>query len=368
MNAKKGYVKNSIGMFDLLKGMAMVLIVFAHTLGLFALDVSSDRFSFSIVLAGALELGKSFLMPVFFVMSGFGFRKSETKKVVSAYLKELIVPYLIAVALTVILNTVIHYSFFKYLPGALGESLKLLGGSLLGTSVNVSLFNTTLFACGPIWFLLALFWAGIVFNIVLNVSSEKMLPAAVFAVSLAGWGLSYLKIAPWCISQGLVGVLFLYIGYTIKRKKVINEPMSGRTAVLSAVIIVIPNVLLTALRKSMNMADNLYPLGPVSYVFGGLFGILVLYGVVRLNRFGNPLLKGLKKIGYISLYFLCFHSVEMMAFPWYLVAERFADKIALGIAVIFVTRLAAVLICCFLLEIIIKGIRKAKVRRMVQNG
>ena len=79
MNAKKGYVKNSIGMFDLLKGLAMVLIVFAHTLGLFALDTSGDRISFSMVLAGVVELGKSFLMPVFFVMSGFGFRKSETK-------------------------------------------------------------------------------------------------------------------------------------------------------------------------------------------------------------------------------------------------------------------------------------------------
>jgi hypothetical protein len=363
---KLQHINNSIGMFDLFKGVAMIMIALAHTTGLFQIDISEARFSILFILAAVIEAGKGFLMPVFFIIFGYGLRKRSVVRATAGQFRDMVIPYLLTALITIVLNFVFHYAFFRYIPGAVSETVQLLYGELYGTSETVTLFGKTFFACGPIWFLLALFWAVCIFNVLLSFFSDNVLPFAVCTVSVIGWGIGCLAAVPWCFSQGMVGVLYVYFGYYLKRKKALNLPLDYK-AVIFSIIIVVSELLLAVFRLSGNIADKDYPLGPISYIINGLFGIVILYMAVRVNLIKGVFSDAIKTVGGYSLYFLCIHSIEMIAFPWYMVAERFSDRQMLGIAVIFSSRLIVIFIGCFVLVAVKRRIWASKSRGEKNN-
>ena len=80
---------NSIGMFDMLKGVGMITIVLAHTAELYPMQIS-----------GGLSLTAFFpfiyreaLMAAFFIASGYGFRKRSIGKCIQQQLRALLKPY-----------------------------------------------------------------------------------------------------------------------------------------------------------------------------------------------------------------------------------------------------------------------------------
>ena len=70
MEGTKPRTVSSLGMFDLLKGIGMLAIVFAHTAELYPLG-TNDVTPFAFALFAYREA----LMAAFFIASGYGFRK-----------------------------------------------------------------------------------------------------------------------------------------------------------------------------------------------------------------------------------------------------------------------------------------------------
>ena len=356
-------ITTSMGMFDLLKGVAMFFIVFAHNRSVFpelAIAMLSSysengaikflptifesafwvRICFAIIGSPMVAL-----MPALFIVTGYSSRKRKIGKCFSMNAKDLIKPYLVTTIVTLIFNVCLHYCFFRYLKGAIKETAMVFGGMILGMTQTVPVGDYWLYANGPIWFVLALFWSIVIFNVLLNKFSDEKLPYYAFGISVLGWVLSFFKYTPFCLSQGMVGVIYVYMGYHLIKTKALISAHDKKTLVKYALLVILPNLVLTFFGCITEMADNVYTLGPVVYVENGLLGIGCLYVLLRTDSLFKGKISGyLRYVGRYSFYFMCIHTVEMIAIPWYTFADRFNNHQVLGFFVIYFIRLVINLI------------------------
>lgn len=156
-------------------------------------------------------------MAAFFIASGYGFRKRSIHKCIHQQLKSLLKPYAYTALFTCVLHFIIHYKTFQYLPGTIGESIKVTGGFLLGLPHTAKYFGQEFFSCGPMWYLLALMVGWVLLDVILNIFPERYVPWAVAGCVLLGWGASLVWELPFCLIQGAVVVPYLYIGFLAKR-------------------------------------------------------------------------------------------------------------------------------------------------------
>ena len=207
-------IENTLGMFDLLKGVVMFIMVLFHNRSVFP-ELVMDRAVATTEKATVKFLGYGYelavfarivfsvvvsfgisLMPALMVLGGYGFRKRKISKALSGLTVEILIPYIFTMVVTTVAHFFLHYAFFNYFRGAVEESFKVLGGMMLGLSQTSSFGSVVLFANGPIWYLLATFWSLFTFDIVLNIANERHVVFYVGGISIAGWLLSYIKYVP----------------------------------------------------------------------------------------------------------------------------------------------------------------------------
>ena len=127
MEGTKPRTASSLGMFDLLKGVGMLLIVFAHTSELYPVGDISTITPVTFFLFAYRES----LMAAFYIASGYGFRKRSIGKCISQQFKTLFKPYAYTGLATTIAHFVIHYKTFGNWNNAVYETYKVLGGFVL---------------------------------------------------------------------------------------------------------------------------------------------------------------------------------------------------------------------------------------------
>jgi hypothetical protein len=128
MDATKPRTANRLGMFDVLKGLGMLAIIFSHTLDSYSLGVSGG----TAVPAFVLAIHSDMLMAAFFIMSGYGFRPRPVGKCIRQQGKALLRPYLYTALATAALHLALHYGMFRNWHNAVVETLRVLGGFALG--------------------------------------------------------------------------------------------------------------------------------------------------------------------------------------------------------------------------------------------
>ena len=181
MEGTKPRTVSSLGMFDLLKGIGMLAIVFAHTAELYPLG-TNDVIPFAFALFAYREA----LMAAFFIASGYGFRKRSIHKCIEQQLKTLLKPYLYTALATTVLHAFVHRAAFGSWDAALSESAKVLGGFLLGLPHTATYFGQQFFSCGPMWYLVALMLAWVLLDVLLEIFPERYITPAVVGVTLLG--------------------------------------------------------------------------------------------------------------------------------------------------------------------------------------
>lgn len=360
MKTEKYTVKNTAGMFNLLKGIAMLIVIFGHTYTLFpdfllnhAIGDSGRTLftSYSIGEASALLLYSIFyviLMPSLFVISGYGSRKTTFKKNLSKQFKSIMVPYIITMLLTSALHLCTHFCLYRYFPGSVKETLKVLAGSLLGLSKTTYIGDVEIFSNGPNWFLMALFVSMIVFNSLVSYFDKTKLLIAVLLTSTAGWLLSLVYIVPWCLSQGLISVAYIYMGYYAKKNKLFTEGINTVKKSVCVILIVVSFLTIRLLGYVDMMASSVYPLSMLSILLDGLFGVCFIYLFLLLNRFNGIITSFIRNVGQYSIYILCIHTIEMMGFPLYHFTENWKGGPFSGTILFFLIRSTVVISTCFL--------------------
>ena len=339
---------NSLGMFDLLKGLGMVAVVFTHTAESYPLGVGAAA---GVTPATFLLFAyRETLMAAFYIASGYGFRKRSIGKCIEQQCKSLLKPYIYTAVATSILHLIAHYTAFGSWESSVSETLKVAGGFALGLPHTVNYFGMTFFSCGPMWYLLALMIGWIVLDVIVNIFPEQYISWAVLGTMLLGWGITLAWNTPFCIAQGLVIVPYLYVGHLAKRHRLFEQPLPKKlvAVILGAAVLTAVAVAVTGTTDCVSLAE--WTMGPVSIIADTLTGLGILNAFLWLRRhLDGPVTHALEVVGRRSLFIFCVHTVELTALPWYLMAGHFATKPTLGLILQFVISLASTLLICELL-------------------
>lgn len=181
--------KKRIEFIDLAKGVCIIMVVLVHC----GVDIPITGF-------GMLR------MPLYFMLSGLFFRDyggvlQHTCKKINKILIPFIFFYIIAY---------IPYYLFEYFkPG------------LIKTDANgiLDLFNNRQFFNGPIWFLLCLFWANLIFCLIkVNICKEYLRGGVVFLIGVMGVLLGKWRIfIPLFVDVAMSALPYLYMGYLLTK-------------------------------------------------------------------------------------------------------------------------------------------------------
>ena len=346
MEGTKPRTASSLGMFDLLKGVGMLLIVFAHTSELYPVgDVSAIT-----PVTFFLFAYRESLMAAFYIASGYGFRKRSIGKCISQQFKTLFKPYAYTGLATTIAHFIIHYKTFGNWNNAVYETYKVLGGFVLGLPHTATYFGQEFFSCGPMWYLLALMVGWILLDIILNIFPESYIKWAVLGTMLLGWGISLVWEAPFCIAQGMVTVPYLYIGFLAKKKRLFEKKFRPLAilGLLAAALGVALGVLLTGKTDCVSLGE--WTMGPVSILLDGIVGLGFIVLFMKVQRLlDNPVTHLIEAVGRRSLYIFCIHTVELTAVPWYLMVQKYAATPTKGLWLQYAVSLGSIFLLCEIL-------------------
>lgn len=346
MEGTKPRTASSLGMFDLLKGVGMLLIVFAHTSELYPVGDISTITPVTFFLFAYRES----LMAAFYIASGYGFRKRSIGKCISQQFKTLFKPYAYTGLATTIAHFVIHYQTFGNWNNAVYETYKVLGGFVLGLPHTATYFGQEFFSCGPMWYLLALMIGWILLDIILNIFPESYIKWAVLGTMLLGWGISLVWEAPFCIAQGMVTVPYLYIGFLAKKKRLFEKKFRPLAilGLLAAALGVALGVLLTGKTDCVSLGE--WTMGPVSILLDGIVGLGFIVLFMKVQRLlDNPVTHLIEAVGRRSLYIFCIHTVELTAVPWYLMVQIYAAAPTKGLWLQYAVSLGSIFLLCEIL-------------------
>lgn len=342
METKKCKIKNTLGMFDMIKGVVMILVILAHTYGLFE-GLKADS-PFMLITLLLMVLGCA-AMPILFVVSGYGFRKMPFLKCLKKQIQTLVIPYAVTAVITCILHCIFYYLLYGGKRYALYETAKVFLAFAFGISQKMFEGEFKEIACGPIWFLLALVFSNIIFNQLLHYFEGKKLLLAATMVSCFGWLLGYVVVLPWSINQGLVATLYVALGYYLKKKRLFTSEISLKYKLIVVVSLIL-NIILICSDKAFDMSCNDYGAGIITIIVEGILSVALIYVFLLMNDLRGRLCSILRCIGRGSLYVLCVHTVEMMGAGKYIqydFANNWHGSILLRSLIIFGVRFVVVM-------------------------
>lgn len=348
-----GGIGSSLTMFDFAKGLGMIFIIIGHSTE----DIISINEAFSNVNSacfGIIGIGMMYsLMTMFFIASGYGFRKGDIKNGTRMQLKYLLSPYWkVAVGVTVVclLRFLFEGTFtekgllFKVLPFPLFSAHD---GSIAGISIG---------NIGPIWYGVSLCFAWIILSLIFLFDSQIIHYFCVIICVIISYILSRFDVYYFCLTQVFAAVPMIYAGYLIRKNKIWTKETGLKRIVyiLLAMLFCIGAVFNgTPFSIAVNNWGNNLIVGLFTSILGGFFLLRVILA------FNKPL-KGkagfIKKIGRESYLVFYVHTFEYIAIPWKQIMQGLV--VADGIKLIFIFICRSVLI--WLILFAIKRIRSVK--------
>ena len=310
--------KMSLGMFDLLKGVIIFYMIFRHTVTwVDQTDTLIEKLLFTMYI------------PTLFTVSGYWLKKRKLKDGIKNSVQSLLKPYLVVCAVILAVGAV-HRALIH-------DMRDWVDGFLVPILLGISADGGRI---GAAWFFLALFIGWCLFFLAVDRLGERGQIIAACAGAVAGALLLPLRL-PFQLAQGLIAFFYVYAGYFIKRKKLLERQLSPWIwALLVAVWAA------GACFGGLNLATHKIENGFLS-IPGALSGTFLLIRLfLCLNALEWRALDPIRWLGRYSLWVLCIHSVEEMVFPWKILFRFVPRESALGLGLHFVLRIALVVALC----------------------
>lgn len=304
---------------DVVKGLAMLCVIIGHMGWDYA-----DRIIYP------------FHMPLFLICSGYFisekkdfyyFRKEKVKR--------LILPYAVTCVGVCILSALAN--LVQGMPDRVFPDLGRWGyASFYGSCIDYAR-PFLIKGIGQIWFLLALFWALLIVKYF-----GKMREGLVMILLLAY--MSYVSSQyiwlPWSLQAGGVCALFVYTGYILRSRQVLNKGMNIWLFLFGTGVWVFEAIF----DIRVNLRDNTIDAGVFSLI-GAVFICYVVFWISRLVSKIKLLKVPLNFCGQNSLLILCFHELETYFFPWSIVYGILAPVGVLGYCADLVVLLLKITFC-----------------------
>lgn len=352
-----------LGMFDLIKGYAIISIVLNHTYPIFFNAISNQSIKDIVYyIYNNILLIYTCCIPLLFMISGFGFRKMEVKTCLKKQFKTLLLPYIIASVAEIFLFTFVQILMKRgFTKVIVDELLQHVVGLVFGldNGSNLKPFGLNYLCTGPIWFLLALYVGWNIFNIILNYINSKYIPFAVLLVFVSGYILGILFHPYYFIAQGLVGCGFLYIGYLIREKQLFLIKLKP----IVWIILIIGTILNFTLCNFVFSDFNFRTwTGIFELVCSGCAGFVLMYLSFCIDDIDNLISNKIRVIGRYSLWIICCHNVEVKSIPLDSVVRKVfgEDKAVIGFVFMLVVRVIMIYVMFKIITHIEKKINKAK--------
>lgn len=319
----------NLGTFDLVKGIAMMVVVMGHVIGYY--DISKMPVMTPVFML--MAFAASGLMPLFFMISGFGFKEKPVGVMLKKTANELLKPYLLVMLFVALLFPLIHFLTYGWWPGALNEGIRYVLAFLLGLpKYGKVVLGFSLYECSVVWFFLAMFLAVNILNLILKIRNECLRIALVVGCVTAAWGLYVLDVNYYCLPQGLAVVGFCYIGYLFKKYKLL-ERLKSTKALYGIYLVLFLITLWQSMHDRYNIAYGLFANFGLDYLCAACGGILLLLWGAYGGQAEWKGLGWLRKIGMYSYWIMCIHSVEQTCIPWYQWSNTMVGHQFLGLIV-----------------------------------
>lgn len=247
-------------------------------------------------------------MPLFFIVSGYFFKRKNYMDTIYGSFKNLIFPYL-TVCIIVILLMADRQAMTRYIFSA------------AGLSILCEDKGAFLYSCpGPLWFIPALFWSRIIYSIVdCRLERHKQLSGGVILV------ISFLCVyvgskhyIPFYIGHGGAGLIFYHIG-RLARNVNIGQYIKSYMVWMTAIASVGAGMCVGEV-YFFNLGFSFWLLNVVS-ASGATFILYALSNEISCLRFANCL----AFFGKISILLLCVHAIDSAL----MVSKNILDLISL---------------------------------------
>lgn len=283
---------------DLMKGICIIMVVALHV---------NVPYAASPVLS-------LFRMPLFFAISGIFFSRYDS---FSTFFKKktntLFIPYLFFSIPNLFL---ILFFYFKDTPGNVVQAY----------SAASLLFNT------PIWFLLSLYTAGLIFYLISGVKSGILKFLIVIFISAIGYWLNKNHISlPLYLNSTFNAFIFYYWGYLVKRIGILTDSRYIRIKLLVAVALFIVIVCFVLPVPFLSLSDitNMPYFYFISCATCGILSIFYLSKCV--NKF-----RGISFIGRYSIIILGTHLIWIRLFGLFVPYRILSHPLSLWAVFVFI--------------------------------
>lgn len=230
----------------------------------------------------------SFHMPLFFILSGYFYKEQSTRVLLEKGYKRLVKPYFVTSIVCIILcflSQDYHNTLQKVFAMFLGSG----SGHILGYPVPV---------IGPIWFLLALFWCKIFYNIIYTRTRYVFLICFCISTIAFVFG-KYVTCLPLGILYGLCSLVFYSMGHYWKKNN--NDSINNKFLLLGVFV-----WCFCIWKGHLEIATYDCSLYPIS-MLGAFVGTYVIYKIAAIiPAIFHSLLQWL---GNNTLLILCYHTI-----------------------------------------------------------
>ena len=172
-------------------------------------------------------------LPVFFIIAGYFFKKTDHLELIKSKARRLLVPY----ALTSVIMGAMNVAKAWYKGTPKNQALfTALDAALYGAGgVSETPFHIN--SIGAIWFLWALFFASLIFNYFIEKKYDQIILAS---IAFMGWSTyNVTKIwLPLSVQAGMLACIYLLIGYEYRKSQMANTPI-GTTLFLALFLIMV---------------------------------------------------------------------------------------------------------------------------------
>lgn len=322
-------------MFDLLKGIGIIMVVFFHS--------NAGGINTESIVHSCFH---SVIMPMFFIMSGYWLKKRKVVKGIKYSAQYVLKPYLIAgLCVTVcsgllkIVQGQMPFEYMLFQAGAFLFGFSDAGGTVLGKLY----FGWN----GPLWFMLALFGAWCIFYMVINVKKEMVQRVLVLLIVIAGCILSKVDMIHFFdIPQALIATGYVYVGYDLKKRGSFNKEHKWYVLLLMTAVWIAGSAI-----GFIDLASLTIRYGLIEVVSSIMGAYVVIYAFLWINQLELKWLNPVCTIGRYTNWILCIHTVEMLAFPWEAVMGKLPNIVVFNIYVIqLVARCVMIFVTCIFLK------------------
>lgn len=324
---------NSLGYFNLARGLGMILILAGHSFVPFlgGNNVTGEPYLFS-GLGSVLGGG---IMAMFFMISGFGFYTRSPKKCIAIQNKLLLKPYYVVAGALIAARTLLAILKRRPLLATLKELL-LTYPLALNAENSTALLGEPIKSISILWFIIALYGGWVIYNGIRRIKSRTIQKRLVITCVIASWLLTLLNKAwPFCIPMALLAVGYLAAGYTMKEKNLLFQKLP-RKAWVSMIIV----TLISCAFGVVDIGAGIWRLGLIDVAATFCVGYMLLWTYARFMELNlkNSLIQRLERIGNRSIFIVFFHGFEKSLFPWYRLNQVFPNAPLLSTLICFVGR------------------------------